>query len=333
MRTDPFQDESCERREAPPAWQAWLETAALAGAAVTAGALVDASDPFLLRRGYPWLALAPLLAGLRYGAGHGVVCGAAQVVALALASRCGRTSPAGSLAEIALGWLVAGLVPGEFRDAWVARRRRLEACADALRLRLDRLSRAYHALEASHDRLERETGGASTLRDALDALHRELATRPEAAAVESMGGRILALLGDHASVWSATLHPVDAEGRAGPAVATLGAGADARGDPLVREAARRGEVVSVRELPAGSGVLAAVPLVDVRGRVHAVVAVRDMRFVALNAETLALLAVVGGQLGELVSRPLPPRSSPRDERPPQPSTLRLERPTRHGAVA
>jgi hypothetical protein len=44
-----------------------------------------------------------------------------------------------------------------------------------------------------------------------------------------------------------------------------------------------------------------VPLVDVEGRVHAVVAVCDVPFVAFNVETLELLAALGGHLGDFLS--------------------------------
>jgi hypothetical protein len=109
------------------------------------------------------------------------------------------------------------------------------------------------------------------------------------------------LLADHAFVRSATFHPVDALGRPAPAVASLGTVTDATSDPLVTEAARHRMTMSVRDDMDGSNVLAAVPLVDVEGRVHAVVAVHDVPFVAFNVETLELLAAIGGHLGDFLS--------------------------------
>ena len=67
--------------------------------------------------------------------------------------------------------------------------------------------------------------------------------------------------------------------------------------------------MSVRDGCEGDGVLVAVPLIDLSCRARAVVAVRDMPFIALHAETLELLAVIGGRLGDAISRPygkLPP---------------------------
>lgn len=296
-----------ERREPAPAWQAWVETAALAAALVAVGALLDRRDPFLLRRGFSWLALAPLLAGLRYGSIAALGCGAIQALALAAAWRWGGMSAPGSVPEMALGWLVVGLVAGKFRDAWLRRGRQLEAFGDHLRLRLEGLGRAYHALKASHDRLQLGSPGRpASLRDGLEAFRRELVERIDAEPLGAVGGHVLALFSAHAFVRAATLHAVDRDGRPGPAIASLGAGGGAGDDPLVRHAARLKEVVSVRDGGEESQVLAAVPLVDVEGQVHAVVAIRDMPFVALHGEALELLALLGGHVGDAIGGALAP---------------------------
>jgi hypothetical protein len=300
-------DAALERREPVPRWQAWIETVALALAALALGALVDAGDPFLLRHAFPWLALPPMLAGLRYGSAHGVSCSALQGVALAIAWALGRAPAPHVIPELALGWALAGLVPGKFRDAWRRRARLLETSGDALRIRVESLARAHHALKISHDRLQRELpGSASSLRDALDRLRREMLEGRDGEPVEALGGRVLAFLCEHAPVRAATLHVVAPGQRPGPAVAALGPATPVADDPLVARASRLGHVVSVRDLPEGSGVLAAVPLVDVEGRVAAVVAVHDMPFASLHADTLTLLATLGGQLGDLLSHALPP---------------------------
>lgn len=286
--------------EEAPRWQAWVETALLAAAALATGALVDRRDPLLSQHPVPWLAIAPLLAGLRYGARLGVVCGVVQAAGLAAAAGWSGSWAHGPVAERMFGWLVAGLVSGEFRDAWVRRTRQLEARAGELRLRLDGLARAYHVMKASHDRLARDAPGRpSSLRDALGAFVAESAG---AGSVGELAERILTVFRDHAGVRGAALHAIGGDGEPGPALAALGTGPGAPGDPLLRHAARAGAVVSVRDLPAAAGAIAAVPLVDVAGRVHAVVAVHELPFVALHEETLALLAVLGGHFGDALSR-------------------------------
>jgi polysaccharide biosynthesis protein PelD len=297
--------------QASPAWQAWLETTGLALAIVAVGALVDRRDPFLLQRGFSWLVLAPLLAGLQYGSTHGLVCAGLQALLLAVGWRSGVVQVPDSVAATVLGWLVSGLLAGEFRDAWSRRVHRAQARAEHLRIRLEALGRSYLTLKISHDRLQREAPAKpESLRDALAAFRRELAEEPAAPSIHTLADRILALFADHAFARAATLHPVDAKGRPGPAVASLGQAAEVENDPLVRRAARSAVTASVREGHDGAAVLAAVPLVDARGRVHGVVAIREMPFVAFHSETLELLAVLGGRLGDCISRAQAPARTP-----------------------
>jgi hypothetical protein len=294
-----FDDAEVDSPRPAAIWQAWLEMAVLAALATSAS--------LTLHLGLPWLALAPLLVGVRYGAGPGVACAAAQVAALMVAARWGVArwgvaieAPGG---QAILGWLIAGLVPGQFRDAWTRRLHRLEAHARDARQRLRGLARAYHLMAASHDHLQREIAGSpSSLRDALEVFAREVVESPAGGAAEPLAERILAVLRTHASVRAATFHLVDAGGRAGPAVATLGTAPSCDDDPLIRHAVRLGEVVSVRDLPGCSGALVAIPLADVAGCVHAVVAVHELPFLALHHDTLRLFAVLGGHLGDVMAR-------------------------------
>jgi len=287
-------DDAVGAPRSAPTWRGWLEAAVLAALSVAAIAIAGLAPP--------WLAVAPLLAGARYGSSIGVACAAAQIAALSAASRSGVAIDAPS-GQAILGWLLAGLVPGQFRDAWMRQRRRLETCAHHASQRLAGLARAYHLIAASHDQLQRELPGSpSSLRDVLEALGRDVVESSGARTLDALGGRILSLFRVHAAVRAATLHRVDGEGRIAPACATLGPAPASADDPLIREAVRLGEVVSVRDAPATAAVLVAVPLVDVARRVHAVVVVHELPFVFLHDDTLALFAVLGGQFGDLLVR-------------------------------
>jgi len=287
-----FDDAAVDDPRPVPVWQAWLEVAVLAGLA-TAAALIAGL-------GLPWLALAPLLVGLRYGAGLGVACAAAQVVALLVAARWrfAVDVPGG---QAILGWLIAGLVPGQFRDAWTRRLHRVETDGRDARQRLRGLARAYHLMAASHDQLQRDIPGSpSSLRDALEAFAREVEVLERE--IEPLAERILAMFRAHASVRAATLHLVDARGCVGRAVAVLGTASTRDDDSMIRQAVRLGEVLSVRDLPGSAGTLVAIPLGDITGRVHAVVAVHELPFLALHQDTLTLFAVLGGHLGDVMAR-------------------------------
>jgi hypothetical protein len=319
-----------DRRTPPPAWMSWVESLGTSAALVAIGALIDRRDPFLLQRGFSWLTLSPLLAGLQYGSTRGLATAAIQALALAAAWKSGITQVPDTLAEIVLGWLVTGLLAGEFRDAWRRRTGQLEAFGEHARCRLESLGRAYLALKICHDRLRRASPpGSATLRDALSGFRRELAEHPERASLECLGDRILTLFAEHAFIRAATLHPVDRKGRPGPAIAVLGSAAEAQADPLVCRAARSGLTVSVRDGGHAGSVLVAVPLIDAACRAHAVVAVRDLPFLALHQETLELLAVLGGRLGDSIahaqarpSRAIAPAPAPSIGAPPQALAVR-----------
>src|SRR5262249_6338913 len=138
-----------------------------------------------------------------------------------------------------LGWLLAGLIPGQFRDAWDRQRLRLEIRARHATRRLAGLARAYHVIAASHDQLQRELPGTpASLRAALEALGRDVIESSGARTIESLGARILSLFRIHAAVRAATLHVVDDHGRIAPACAALGRPAGRTDDPLLREAVR-----------------------------------------------------------------------------------------------
>ena len=290
-----------EQRGPTPPWLPAVETVGLAGLAILAGYLVDRSDPLLLRCAFPWLALAPLLAGLRHGSGKGLACAVILIGALALSRQWGLAPPPSFVAS-AFAWIALGLLAGEFADAWQRRQQRIETAAHDVRRRLETLSRAHHALLASHERLRRQVPGEpNTFYDGLDALSAKLASRGTAG-LPGLAGEILAFFAEHASVQGASLHVIGPDGRPGDAIAVLGPGGGSSDDGLLAAAAEHGEVTSVRDLGAGSDLLVAVPLVDTDNRVHAVVAVRDMPFLALDDSTLKAFAVAGGCLGGALVR-------------------------------
>ena len=78
-------------------------------------------------------------------------------------------------------------------------------------------------------------------------------------------------------------------------------------DPLLRLALAERRLVSVRLDAAaserhGSELLAVVPIVDSRGRLHGVLAVRDMHFMAFQQKNLDTLALLASYVGDLIAR-------------------------------
>jgi hypothetical protein len=79
-------------------------------------------------------------------------------------------------------------------------------------------------------------------------------------------------------------------------------------DPLVRLTLQQAELISLRPelLEQGGAVttsplLAGIPLLDIHGKIHAVVLVQQMPFFAFNDRNLNLLAILGGHIADLLA--------------------------------
>jgi polysaccharide biosynthesis protein PelD len=293
----------------PPVWLAALETGAVTIGTVFFGYWLRPEDPFFIDSPFSWAALGPLLMGLRYGFAHGFGCALGIIVLLTAAWRRQLVPMADFPSQFAVGLLVTGMLAGEFADVWIRRVRRQSVMSNFRRLRLDEFARAYHVLKVSHDALEqRVAGGTQNLREALQTLRRQLlaAKQPDRPLL-GIENAILALFSHYGWVQTAALFSVDAAGNADTvAVATIGkAEKIASTDPLVRQTLDRSALCSVRPemSPAerGTELLAAIPFADSRGRTWAVLAVREMLFVAFHADNLKLLAVLGGHVGDILA--------------------------------
>jgi hypothetical protein len=102
-------------------------------------------------------------------------------------------------------------------------------------------------------------------------------------------------------------------------LAHLGAGVEASGDdPIILSVLETGRLITVRDSAVfhdGTGLLAAVPISDVSGRIWAIVAIRDIPMVAFTQKTLQILGVIAGHVGDLLA--FGPAMSTTDE----PSTM------------
>jgi hypothetical protein len=302
---------------------AWAETVALAGLAPLLGVALQPKDPLFLHGGFPWLALGPVLAGLRYGFAQGLGCAVTQVAGGLLWSRLGLPGEAGLPPQLGFGLLALGMVAGEFRDLWARGLRLAREEAHLARARLDEFSRAYHLLRGSHERLEqRLAGNTVSLREMLEAL-RNRVLAPDGGSGDALPGSwrpVLDLFMSHGGVQAACLFELDRHGEiSGAPVARLGTVAPpSPEDPLLREALLQGRSVSVRERGESnvlrSALLAAIPLVDVHGHTWGVVAIQDMGFTAFQEDNLRMLAVLGGHVGDLLAARLRSGSEPTGER-------------------
>lgn len=298
----------CARTPKEGALVPWLETIIITGGIPGIGYLASPIDPFLLETSFPWVILAPILIGSRYGFSYGFGSALGLVAGLS-ASWYLELFPMSSFPTVlGVGLLLTGMVTGEFRDYWARRVHRLDAKCAHQQSRLDEFSRVYQLLKISHDRLEQQVAGSSvSLRTSLLAFRKHMSTpdyQDSSAPLHGMGERILSLFSEYGSVQMAALYQANgAHGIDLIPVARLGKPPSLSApNRLVQEALETGHTVSVGadDAPTTDSVLAAVPLVDVHGKTWGVVTVNELPFVDFHHRTLDLLTILGGHIGDVL---------------------------------
>ena len=85
------------------------------------------ADPFFLNENFPWLILAPLLVGLRYGFAYSFASALGITFSIGLAWHLNFIAMTSFPVEFIVGVLTVALLTGEFRDIWVRRNNHLNA--------------------------------------------------------------------------------------------------------------------------------------------------------------------------------------------------------------
>lgn len=290
--------------------RAILETAAITLAFPLLGLVVDPTDPFFLNTRFAWILFAPLLVSLR----HGFTLGFGSAVALdamILASWRFALVPFEKFPAAPLVGLVAlAMVAGQFSDVWKREIVRLDSGFTVLRRQVNELERSRFLLELSHDRLDAQVGKqVNSLREAMAAV-RDLAKTEDKPTFASMGEAIVEVYAAYCMLEVGELYVVD-RGRLGARVAALGRPEPLEpDDPLVERALQKGQLTF---LPAASNpdrdptlarskLLAAVPFVDITGRVDAMLTVQSMPFIAFEKKNLEAMASLAGYFADLIAQ-------------------------------
>lgn len=283
------------------AWGGWLETFILAALVIAASfATQQDQDPFRLGGGFPWAILAPLLAGLRYGFAYGFVSALLILATLGVAIN----QQWQQAVEFPLGWalgvVVVAMVAGEFRDMWGRRLHRLEGAYQYRAERLEEFTRNYQLLRLSHDRLEQTVANSGfSLREGIMHLQPVLeaaegADRPVPGAFQNL----IQFIAEYGGVTQACIAGISAEHLdAAQVLAQVGEPFEIDvSDPVLRAALESGELAVVNFAPEEvmdqAQLLAAIPLADSTGEVHAMLLVRSMPFFAFHENNLRLIAVL-----------------------------------------
>ncbi|AMB85018.1 sugar transporter [Pseudomonas agarici] len=307
----PHMDYALAPRASGPA--SWLETFLVTALVIGLGLWLTPQDPLQVQGEFPWSVLAPLLLGVRYGFVRGLISASLLVAAFFVLRQSGLAGYAQIAPSYVVGVLVCGMLVGEVRDLWERRLLRLQMANEYRQYRLDEFTRAHQILRVSHDRLEQRLAGSDqSLRSSLLGLRERLrAVADGDDSLTLLAEPVLTLLGQYGSLRVAGLYRVEQPRSPTPTLTLLAAtgtmGPLDNRDLLVRLCLEREELVSVREELIDSGGQAAVsslqaciPLVDIHGRMLAILAVRQMPFFAFQERTLSLLALLAGHIADLL---------------------------------
>ena len=274
---------------------------------------LDRTDPLLMKSGFPWLWLAPLVIGLRYGTLLGLLASAMTVGAwYLLGASHGQAWPL----MFFTGGLLQTVVAGHFGDTWGNRAARASTINDYLNDRLVAITNSHYLMRLSHERLEKDLlSRPTTLRDSITELRRlsvlgesvgegaQASNASNAAKVTPLrdlpgAHGLLEFVAQVCQIEVAGLFPVR-NGQVGTeAAARVGDDfALAPDDELVTHAIGTMSVAHLKseDIPtAQSQYLVCAPLVSADSQLLAVLVIKRMPFLSLNFDNLQLLLVLLG---------------------------------------
>jgi hypothetical protein len=279
------------------AWAGWFETIALTAIVIVASFVTQQQDPFRLSGGFPWPILGPLLAGLRYGFVYGFVSALLILAVLGVAINQEWQASSGFPLAWAIGVVVVAMVAGEFRDMWGRRLHRLEGAYQYRAERLEEFTRNYQLLRLSHDRLEQTVANSGlSLREGI--MHLQSALDAIDGLTESSLQELIEFVAEYGALTQACIVDLTTD-RLDTARILARIGEDFTiddSDPVLKTALESGELAAVNlvtENAAGHNeLLAAMPVIDSTGEIHAMLLVRSMPFFAFHEDNLKLIAVL-----------------------------------------
>lgn len=289
----------------------WTESIAISLLLPVIGYAIDPADPFYLDYRFPWLILAPIFTSLRYG----FVCGMTSsvlLISMVLSSfYLGWPEVPFFPKEVIVGLLLLTVISAEFHESWTRKIKLLDYRYNHLKVRMDKFSRSYHLIKGSHFQLEQHLASqAKSLRLSLLDLKKKILSleKNTGEPLAGIGEHILKILSSHVNVQIAAIYAVNEQKKScAERVACLGQPrALSASDPVIEEALRTGHVANIEvektaAVTAG-GALVAIPLVDVYQKIWGVIVVNEMPLFALQEATMDLLAVLGGEIGDLIKR-------------------------------
>lgn len=279
------------------AWGGWFETIALTVIVIVASFITQPQDPFRLDGGFPWPLLGPLLAGLRYGFVYGFVSALLILAVLGVAINQQWQTASGFPLAWAVGVVVVAMVAGEFRDMWGRRLHRLEGAYQYRAERLEEFTRNYQLLRLSHDRLEQTVANSGlSLREGI--MHLQTTLGAIDGLTETSLQKLIEFVAEYGALTQAGIVGITGD-RIDTTRVLARIGEDFTiddDDPVLKTALETGELAAVNLITENTAdhnqLLAAIPVTDSTGEIHAMLLVRSMPFFAFHENNLRLIAVL-----------------------------------------
>ncbi|MFP3976540.1 PelD GGDEF domain-containing protein [Marinobacter sp. KMM 10035] len=290
------------------AWVKWLETLVITGVFIGVAFWQHPEDPLLISGEFPWLALATLIAGLRYGFLMALVSSTLILATGGLFLRADLLPVTAPPYIWGVGVMGVGLLAGEFRDYWDRRIEKLVAANQYRHTRLEEFTRNFYLLKVSHDRLEQQlAGNSNSLREALRRLDSEISHAQGTGLNRETGELMMRLLVRYGQLQVAGIYTVSEGKLAERPVASIGSFQPAQtDDPILVHALQEQQLVSVHtehrenRNSMETNLLLALPLINSENTMVGMVTVQAMPFFSFQPKTLRLLAIMAGHMADMI---------------------------------
>lgn len=291
-------------KQQPLSSKVWIEIGFLSLVVIVITWLTHQQDPFWRDAEFPWPMLVPLVIALRYGFFKGVC----SIIFIGLCQFLIAEHNSELMTDISeysvwVGELIAVMIAGEFCDSWGKYNQKMRLNLDYAEDRLQTFTRNYHLLRASHDRLEISLAGQQlSLRESLQSVSRVINALPDRN-IAGAAAPILQLFSEYGGFQVAGFYAVTDEQIGATAIASVGTVCPVDlNDPLIQCLFEQQQLVSVGidSVHSESRYQVAIPLLDHVESIYAVILVEKIQFFSLREDTLRLLAVMAGYVGDLL---------------------------------
>lgn len=275
------------------------------------GIILNQEDFLFLDSKFPWLLFPPMLLGGRHGFIFGLT---SPLIILGLIILGCFSAIYGQNFEFpyyyALAIMLTGMITGQLADYWYAKLKRVKDFNTYAKRELGKFSNSYLLLKKAHDKLEeRLADDKYNFRYFLTQINLHIRENYESPfeALQENAQNILDFFLEYTSVDEAEIYKVvnnkniENKPLAGYNQEKNSLSND---NPLLKACLEHTKLVAINDeveqfvnRDTGNSYLAMVPMADIYGNMHAVLAIREMPFIHFNDESLNLLDLLCRYMG------------------------------------